>query len=82
MRNCALTVEHMAWVYGGLINRILIEGIRDCGEDYGNNDMESCFQLSKPKSLSSSNSSVCSLLLTDVSVDEQVHNILMHTKSD
>lgn len=67
MGEFALTVEHMSWVYGSLIERVLIGGIRDCRDVSSTDGFESCLALMKPENKSSPSSSVCSLLLTDVS---------------
>jgi hypothetical protein len=67
MGEFALTVEHMSWVYGSLIERVLIGGIRDCRYVSGTDGFENCLALMKPDNQISPSSSVCSLLLTDVS---------------
>jgi hypothetical protein len=67
MGEFALTVEHMSWVYGSLIERVLIGGIKDCRDVSGTDGFESCLALMKPENTGSPSSSICSLLLTDVS---------------
>jgi hypothetical protein len=69
MGEFALTVEHMAWVYGSLIERVLIGGFKDCRDASSTNGFESCLELIKPDNTSLPSSSVCSLLLTDVGAE-------------
>lgn len=67
MGQFALTVEHMAWVYGTLIERVLIGGINDCNAKSTDDDFGGRLSTMKLGDDRPQNDSVCSLLLTDVS---------------
>lgn len=67
MGQWALTVEHMAWMYGGLIERVLIGGLNDLHDVSNHDDFERSLELIKLRADEPQNNSVCSLLLKDVS---------------
>jgi hypothetical protein len=66
MGQFALTVEHMAWVYGGMIERVLMGGISDVSCAVDAEGFELSLAMTALGDGGPQNDSVSSPLLTDV----------------